>query len=78
MEFILVKYSDRREVFIDDLFLGFNHDEAGQSQVYEVPKGTHTIRLGGDQDHHPLVQDIDIHQTSRDNPLLLEFQEEHS
>ncbi|QPJ60769.1 MAG: hypothetical protein G3M70_02235 [Candidatus Nitronauta litoralis] len=73
MEFVLVKFAGRRRVLVDDEGMGYNRDESGQEQVLEIPGGVHSVRLGGLHDYLPLAHDVDINQTTRDNPLVLEF-----
>lgn len=73
MEFVLVKFSGRRRVLVDDEGIGYNRDESGNEQVLEIPEGTHSVRLGGLHDYLPLAHDVDVHETSLDNPLVLEF-----
>ncbi len=73
MEFVLVKFSGRRRVLVDDEGMGYNRDDAGQEQVLEIPGGVHSVRLGGLHDYLPLAHDVDIQQTTRENPLVLQF-----
>lgn len=73
MQYIQVKYPERRQVLMDDVEVGFTQDRDGGECVLEIPEGSHTIRLGGLHDFLPLAQDVDLSQTSRDNPQRLEF-----
>lgn len=73
MEFVLVKFSGRRRVLVDDEGIGYNRDESGNEQVLEIPEGVHSVRLGGLHDYLPLAHDVDVNETSSDNPLILKF-----
>lgn len=73
MEYIQVDYPGRRIVLVDDQDVGYNRDEDGVLQTLEVPPGTCTIRLAGMHDFLPLALDLEIGDSSRDNPVMLGF-----
>lgn len=68
LEFIIVQYSEKREVFIDGQSCGMTND------TLYIQTGTHRFHLGDPKDYRPgeIVQAIQ--NTSSLDPAIIEFE----
>ena len=67
MEFVVVRYPERRPVFIDG-------QEAGRTaQMLLVEEGHHVLDLGEPRDYRPDRLDLEVRGTSAVTPLELAF-----
>lgn len=57
---VIVKFPERREVFVDDKSQGDNINAGGEYRSLLLGDGLHTFRLGGDQNYTPRSQDIEV------------------
>ena len=64
MGWIVVEFSERREVFVGGNNHGFNCTETGRPCALQVGDGLQTIRLGGSADFQPNSQQVDVPATS--------------
>jgi hypothetical protein len=64
MGWIVVEFSDRREVFVGGNSHGSNCTETGQLRALQVGDGLQTIWLGGDPNFEPASQRVDVPATS--------------
>ena len=64
MGWIVVVFSDRREVFVGGNNHGFNCTATGQPCALQVGEGLLTIWLGGPADFQPDSQQVDVPATS--------------
>lgn len=68
MGWIVVEFSERREVFVGGNSHGFNCTETGQPCALQVGDGLQTIWLGGAADFEPASQQVNVPATS--DPIL--------
>ena len=73
MEYVIVVYPARREVFIDGESQGFNKWENGVDCVLRLGAGQHRFTLGGPLDFTPDVQDVVVEGTNPIDPLRVVF-----
>ena len=67
MEFVIVKYPEERDVFIDD-------QQSGKTnQTLQVETGHHTFSLGAPPDYTPPSQDVAVADTNPIIPMEIEF-----
>lgn len=67
-EYIIVEFSENREVVIDDLASAYTTGE-----VIELEPGTHTISLAGEKNFSPAERDITPTGTSSLAPDTVTF-----
>lgn len=68
MGWIVVEFSDRREVFVGGNSHGFNYTETGQLRALQVGDGLQTVWLGGELNFDPASQQVNVPATS--DPIL--------
>jgi hypothetical protein len=69
MSFVVVKFPECREVFIDNRSEGDNVDAESRPRPLLVNAGWHTFRLGGAADFAPVAQTVDVPEV----PMLAPF-----
>jgi len=69
MSYVIVQFSEPREVFIDDRSQGDNLAASGRPRALFVGAGVHTFRLGGQANVVPPTQTHDV----PDRPILNPF-----
>ncbi len=67
MEYVIVKYPQERDVFVDDQQVGKTH------QTLEVETGHHTFSLGEPVDYTPPSQTVAVSGTNSIIPMEIEF-----
>jgi len=67
MEFIVVRYSNPRDVFIDGMPMGKT------DKTLRVEAGIHTIDLGDPRDYIPNQYSLDVQGTTPLSPLEVRF-----
>jgi hypothetical protein len=60
MGWIVVEFSERRQVFVGGNSHGFNSTETGQLCALQVGDGLQTVTLGGDPNFEPASQQVDV------------------
>jgi hypothetical protein len=73
MSYVVVLFSEHREVYIDDESQGSNTAASGKLRALFVNAGVHTFRLGGRQNVDPPSRKIDIPERSILDPFCVEF-----
>ncbi len=69
MEYIVVRYPQKRSVFIDG-------EETGETgERLRVEEGTHTINLGAPRDYEPKWRRPTVTSTTSIRPMEIEFEE---
>ncbi len=69
MEYVIVRYEETREVFIeDDTPLG------STNQTLWITEGTHVFTLGEPRDYRPASIKTRVSGTTRENPLEVRFE----
>lgn len=69
MEYIVVRYPQKRNVFIDG-------EETGETdERLRVEEGTHTINLGDPRDYKPKWRRPTVTGTTSIRPMEIEFEE---
>jgi hypothetical protein len=75
MEYVIVEFPERREVFIANQSQGDNRDPVtGVYRVLMVGDGRHTFHLGGPPNYTPLSQTVVVANTNPIAPLRVVFQ----
>ncbi len=72
MGWVIVEFSETREVFMDDKSQGPNRDANGTLVTLIVGDGLHTFRLAGDHVDPP-SQTVDVKDTAILDPLRVVF-----
>ena len=67
MEFIIVRYKDKRDVFVDNMQMGKTGEKL------RVGAGKHTIHLGDPRDYDPAWRRPDVRGTTSIKPLEVSF-----
>lgn len=67
MEFIVVRFSDPRDVFVDGMKMGETDD------TLRVQEGVHTIDLGNPRNYIPNEYVLDVQDTASLDPLEVRF-----
>ena len=67
MEFVIVKYPEARDVFVDDQQVGKTN------QTLEIETGNHSFSLGGPADFTPPKRNIEVAGTNPIIPMEIEF-----
>ena len=67
-EYIQVKFEEERAV------LSGGNDIGKTNKILRIDPGVHTITLDGAQDYTPPEQEVEVEDTSRKKPLVLQFQ----
>jgi hypothetical protein len=73
MSYVVVLFSEHREVYIDDESQGSNTAASGRPRILFVNAGMHTIRLGGRPNVDPPAQRVDIPERPILDPFRIEF-----
>lgn len=67
MEYVIVRYPEERDVFVDDQQVGKTN------QTLDIETGHHTFSLGGPADYTPVDQTVAVSGTNPIIPLEIEF-----
>jgi hypothetical protein len=67
MEFIVVRYKDKRDVFVDNMQMGMTGEKL------RVGAGKHTIHLGDPRDYDPAWRRPDVRGTTSIKPMEVSF-----
>jgi len=73
MSYVVVRFPERREVFIDDQSQGNNVDGAGTPRALLVGEGWHTFQLGGLGNYTPATQTLNVPDATQINPFPVVF-----
>lgn len=73
MSYVLVKFPEPRDVYIDDQHQGSNTAASGKPRALFVNPGKHTFRLGRPEDVDPAEQTLDVPERPILDPFLVEF-----
>ena len=73
MSYVIVRFPEPREVYIDDVPQGSNKAASGKPRALFVNAGRHTFRLGGTGDVDPPEQDVDVSERPILDPFAVEF-----
>jgi hypothetical protein len=73
VEYVIVEFPERREVFMGGVSQGDNLNDSGGYWVLPVSEGLHTFTLADPKDFAPERQTIDVHGTSPVQPLHIVF-----
>ena len=73
MSYVIVRFVEPREVYIDDQAQGSNLAASGKPRALFVGAGTHTFRLGGPTDVDPPTQKIDVPERPILDPFCIDF-----
>ncbi len=68
MEFIIVRYKDKRDVFVDNMKMGKTGEKL------RVGEGKHTIHLGDPRNYDPAWRRPDVQGTTSIRPLEVCFE----
>ena len=74
MSYAVVRFSERREVFIDDESQGDNVDGDGTPRALLVGEGWHTFRLGGPSNYTPPRQILKVPDATQIHPFPVVFE----
>lgn len=74
MSYIVVRFAECREVFIDDQSQGDNVDGNGAPRALLVGEGWHAFRLGGPSDYTPPVQTLNVPDATQIQPFPVVFE----
>lgn len=73
MEYVIVEFPERREVFMGGVSQGDNLTSAGADRILRVAAGKHTFTLGDPKDYNPDSQLVDVHGTVPVRPQRIIF-----
>ena len=73
MSYVIVRFVEAREVYIDDQPQGSNLATTGKPRALFVGAGTHTFRLGGAADVDPPTQRLDVPERPILDPFFVDF-----
>ena len=73
MSYVIVRFVEPREVYIDDQGQGSNIAASGRPRALFVGAGVHTFRLGGPPDVDPPTQRLDVPERPILNPFPVDF-----
>ena len=68
MEFIIVRYQEKRDVFVDNMPMGKTGEKL------RVGAGKHTIHLGDPRDYDPARRRPDVRGTTSIKPMEVSFE----
>jgi hypothetical protein len=74
MEYVVVRFPDRREVLVDGVPQGFNQELTGEWRILRVEEGEHRFRLRGADNYIPLWHTREITGTNVNAPLCVDFE----
>ena len=72
MSYVIVRFVEPREVYIDDQGQGSNIAASGKPRALFVGAGIHTFRLGG-PNVDPPTQRLDVPERPILNPFAVDF-----
>ncbi len=67
MEYVIVKYPNERDVYVDDQLAGKTGD------TLQIETGHHRFTLGTPLDYEPAAQDVAVTGTNPIIPMEIEF-----
>lgn len=73
MSYVIVLFSEPREVYIDDQGQGDNLAASGRPRALFVGAGDHTFRLGGQADVDPPSQTLTVPERPILDPFRVRF-----
>lgn len=73
MSYVIVRFVELREVYIDDQAQGSNLAASGKPRALFVGAGVHTFRLGGAADVDPPTQKLDVPERPILDPFRVDF-----
>jgi hypothetical protein len=73
VSYVIVRFPEPREVFIDDQAQGSNRSGSGRPRVLFVNAGMHTFRLSGPGDVDPDAQQCNVPECAILDPFCVEF-----
>jgi len=73
MSYVIVRFVEPREVYIDDQAQGSNLAASGKPRALFVGAGVHTFRLGGAPDVDPPTQKLDVPERPILDPFCVAF-----
>lgn len=73
MSYVIVRFPEAREVYIDDEGQGSNIAASGKLRALFVNAGIHVFRLGGLPDVDPPTQTFDVPERPILDPFPVEF-----
>lgn len=73
MEYVIVDFPERREVFMGGVSQGNNLNDTGGHRILRVDAGKHTFTLGGAKDFDPDSQLVDVNGTTPVQPKHIVF-----
>ena len=73
MEYVIVEFPERREVFMGGVSQGNNLNDAGGHRILPVDEGKHTFTLGGAKDFEPDSQLVNVTGTTPVQPQHIVF-----
>jgi hypothetical protein len=73
MSYVIVRFPELREVYIDDQHQGSNNAASGRPRALFVNAGLHTFRLGGPTDVDPPEQKVDVPERPILDPFYVTF-----
>jgi hypothetical protein len=68
MEYIIVRFKDKRDVFVDGMPMG----QTGER--LQVEQGKHTINLGEPRNYDPAWRRPDVRDTTSNKPMEVLFE----
>jgi hypothetical protein len=74
MEYVIVRFPDRREVLVDGVPHGFNQEPTGEWRIIRVEEGEHRFRLRGADNYVPLWDIREVTGTNVNAPLHVVFE----
>ena len=75
MSYVVVKFPEPREVFMDDQSQGDTVDGDGTPRALFAGEGWHTFRLGGPSDYTPPAQTLNVPDATQINPFPVVFEQ---
>ena len=73
MEYVIVDFPERREVFMGGVSQGNNLNDTGGHRILRVDAGKHTFTLGGPKDFDPDSRLVDVNGTTPVQPKHIVF-----
>ena len=73
MSYVIVRFPELREVYIDDKSQGSNIAASGKLRALFVGAGSHAFRLGGAPDVDPPTQTLDVPERPILDPFFVDF-----
>lgn len=73
MSYVVVKFPQTREVFMDDVSQGDNRDGTGRDNILLIGEGWHEFRLAGAPDYFPLTNVVLVPTATPGHPFPVVF-----